>query len=282
MLTARLQREFDAQPRRTLASVLQTLLPQRFAALFPELAGVDGEKTCATVSRGERMRLQSLLQSLPLMISRRRPLSEAIVTRGGVAVKEVDPATMQSRLMPGLYLVSGRPVEILPWAYTFTPFMVSIPTRDMEDQWLYDVLSDVKLEKTPARTDIDVVKLWDDLGYEDRRPGSIYVDLYCDGEQIAAAQLHDGNSWSYTFTDLPAAHEYTVMERDVPDWYQVSYEVINGVLVIRNTRDTTVTPVPDIPSTGQLWWPVPILAGLGMLLCIAGWFIQRKWSQEHE
>ena len=72
------------------------------------------------------------------------------------------------------------------------------------------------------------------------------------------------------------------MERDVPDWYQVSYEVINGVLVIRNTRDTTVTPVPDIPSTGQLWWPVPILAGLGMLLCIAGWFIQRKWSQEHE
>ena len=103
-LTARLQREFDAQPRRTLASVLQTLLPQRFAALFPELAGVDGEKTCATVSRGERMRLQSLLQSLPLMISRRRPLSEAIVTRGGVAVKEVDPATMQSRLMPGLYL----------------------------------------------------------------------------------------------------------------------------------------------------------------------------------
>ena len=187
-----------------------------------------------------------------------------------------------SDLMPGLYLVSGRPVEILPWAYTFTPFMVSIPTRDMEDQWLYDVFSDVKLEKTPARTDIDVVKLWDDLGYEDRRPGSIYVDLYCDGEQIAAAQLHDGNSWSYTFTDLPAAHEYTVMERDVPDWYQVSYEVINGVLVIRNTRDTTVTPVPDIPSTGQLWWPVPILAGLGMLLCIAGWFIQRKWSQEHE
>lgn len=198
------------------------------------------------------------------------------------ATSRDDGNAVFSGLEPGLYLVSGHPVEILPWAYTFTPFMVSIPTRDMEDQWLYDVFSDVKLEKSPARTDIDVVKLWDDLGYEANRPNSIYVDLYCDGEQIAAAQLHDGNSWSYTFTDLPAAHEYTVKERDVPNWYKVSYDVINGVLVVRNTRDTEITPVPDIPSTGQLWWPVPILAGFGMLMCIAGWFIQRKWSQEHE
>lgn len=185
-------------------------------------------------------------------------------------------------LEPGLYLVSGKPVEILPFAYTFTPFMVSVPTRDPADEWLYDVYADVKLEKEPAITNIEVVKVWDDLGYEDRRPGSIYVDLYCDGEQIAAAQLHDGNSWSYTFENLPAAHEYTVQERDVPRWYKVSYEVVNDVLVVRNTRDETITPVPDIPSTGQLWWPLPILAGLGVLLVITGWYINRKWSQEHE
>ena len=200
---------------------------------------------------------------------------EAATSRGdGLAVFE--------GLTPGLYLVSGKPVEILPWAYSFTPFMVSVPTRDFEDEWVYDVYSDVKLEKLPAVTNIDVVKVWDDLGYEDRRPGSIYVDLYCDGEPIAAAQLHDGNSWSHTFEDLPAAHEYTVQERDVPKWYKVSYEVINGVLVVRNERDTTITPVPDIPSTGQLWWPVPILAGGGLLLVIAGWYINRKWGQAHE
>lgn len=187
-----------------------------------------------------------------------------------------------SELAPGLYLVSGVPVEILPWAYTFTPFMVSIPNRDAEDVWVYDVFSDVKLEKLPARTDIEVVKLWDDQGHSGDRPNSIYVDLYCDGEQIAAAQLHDGNSWSHVFEDLPAAHEYTVKEREVPFWYEVSYEVINGVLVLRNTHRSDVTPIPDIPSTGQLWWPVPLLAGAGVLLCIIGWFINRKWSQEHE
>ena len=102
-LTARLQREFDAAPRRSLAHVLETLLPQRFAALFPEIAGIDGDKTCATVTRAERQLLQETLQHVPLHLHKRRPMAEAIVTRGGITVKEVDPATMQSRLMPGLF-----------------------------------------------------------------------------------------------------------------------------------------------------------------------------------
>ena len=201
---------------------------------------------------------------------------DAAATSGG------DGVAVFNDLTPGLYLVTGKPVQILPWTYTFTPFMVSVPTRDWDDEWVYDVFSDVKLEKEPAMTSIEVAKVWDDMGYEANRPGSIYVDLYCDGEQIAAAQLHDGNSWSYTFENLPSAHEYTVMERDVPRWYKASYEVINGVLVIRNQRDGTITPVPEIPSTGQLWWPVPILAGVGVLMVIVGWYINRKWSQEHE
>lgn len=185
-------------------------------------------------------------------------------------------------MKPGLYLVSGKPVEILPWAYTFSPFIVSIPTRNADDEWVYDVFSDIKLEKTPAITSIDVVKIWNDEGHEDDRPNELYVDLYCDGVQIDVAHLHAGNSWSHTFTNLPAAHEYTVKERIVPKWYEVSYETINGVLVIRNKHTNPGTPVPDIPATGQLWWPVPILAGAGMILFILGWAMHRKWSQEHE
>ncbi len=102
-LTARLQREFDAAPRRSLAHVLETMLPQRFAALFPEIAGLDGDRTCAAITRAERQLLQETLQHVPLHLHRRRPMAEAIVTRGGITVKEVDPATMQSRLMPGLF-----------------------------------------------------------------------------------------------------------------------------------------------------------------------------------
>lgn len=206
----------------------------------------------------------------------------AAVEPDAAATSRDDGLVVFDGIEPGLYLVSGAPVEILPWAYTFTPFMVSIPTRDVNDEWLYDVFSDVKLEKQPAQTDIEVVKVWDDQGHESDRPNTIYVDLYRDGEQIDVAMLHAGNSWSHTFKNLPAAHEYTVKEREVPYWYTVSYEVINGVLVVRNSHCTDITPIPDIPATGQLWWPVPLLAGAGMLLVIAGWYVHRKWSQEHE
>ncbi|MBR4080519.1 MAG: Cna B-type domain-containing protein [Clostridia bacterium] len=185
-------------------------------------------------------------------------------------------------LTPGLYLVTGKPVTIDPWIYTFTPFLVSVPNRDWEDEWVYDVFSDVKLEKTPAWIDVEVVKVWDDEGYEYKRPGYIYADLYCDGEKIDSAKLNAANSWYHVFENLPAAHEYTVVERKVPHGYKESYEVVNGALVIRNERDANATPIPDIPATGQLWWPVPILAGLGVLLVIIGWYISRKWSQEHE
>ena len=238
--------------------------------LLPAYAGFSGDINKLELAVDWIMAAEEFLQ----MIGDTDPDFAATSGDGGLAIFNT--------ITPGLYIVSGKPVEILPWAYTFTPFMVSIPTRDVNDEWVYDVYSDVKLEKIPALTSIDVVKVWEDQGFEEDRPTSIYVDLYCDGEQIAAAQLHPGNSWSHTFEDLPAAHEYTVKERSVPRWYEVSYEVVNGVLVLRNTHRTDITPIPDIPSTGQLWWPVPVLAGAGMLLCITGWFIHRKWSQEHE
>lgn len=198
------------------------------------------------------------------------------------ATSGADGLARFNTMEPGLYLVSGKPLEKLPWVYTFTPFMVSIPTRDVNDEWLYDVFSDIKLEKEPAVTNIEVVKLWDDLGHEENRPKSIYVDLLCDGEAIAAAQLHEGNSWSYTFENLPAARKYEVREREVLRWYTVSYETIGDVLVIRNTRSETVTPIPDIPATGQNYPLVAVLAGGGVVFVMAGWFILRKWGQEHE
>ena len=59
-------------------------------------------------------------------------------------------------------------------------------------------------------------------------------------------------------------------------------KIENGVYVITNRRTVTPTPTAPIPETGQLWWPVPILAGAGMILVVIGWILHRKWSQEHE
>lgn len=102
-LDARLQRDFAENPRRQLVNVLPQLLPARFAALFPSLCGVDGAKPCISIQKPERDRIVAAMQNLPLTIRKARPVDEAVVTRGGVAVREVHPGTMASKLVEGLY-----------------------------------------------------------------------------------------------------------------------------------------------------------------------------------
>lgn len=110
-LSARLQREMDGQSRRQLQNVMPSLLPGRLAEIFPTLCDVDGGKQCCQVTREERERIAAVMQNLPLTISRLAPLEEAIVTRGGVTVKEINPATMESKLLPGLFF-AGEIIDV--------------------------------------------------------------------------------------------------------------------------------------------------------------------------
>ena len=110
-LDLRLQRDFATQPRKQLQNVLPGLLPLRLSALFPDLAGVSGERVCGQITRGEREQLGAALKALPITLRARRSLAEAIVTRGGVDVKEIQPATMESKLLPGLYF-AGEMIDV--------------------------------------------------------------------------------------------------------------------------------------------------------------------------
>lgn len=102
-LDARLQREFAAQNRKQLRNVLPSLLPGRLAEEFPALAGVNGDAVCGQITKEDRERILHSLQCLVIPVTGLRPLAEAIVTRGGVSVKEVTPSTMESKLVLGLY-----------------------------------------------------------------------------------------------------------------------------------------------------------------------------------
>lgn len=110
-LDARLQRDLAENSRKQLRSIMPGLLPGRLAELFPGLCGMDGCKQCCQVTRAERESLCARMQALPLALSRLAPLEEAIVTRGGVTVKEIDPATMESKLLPGLYF-AGEVMDV--------------------------------------------------------------------------------------------------------------------------------------------------------------------------
>ena len=110
-LDARLQRDFDENSRKMLRSVLPGLLPARLAEIFPRLCGVDADKVCAQITREEREVIAAAMQALPIPLKRLAPIEEAIVTRGGVSVKEIDPSTMQSKLVEGLYF-AGEVIDV--------------------------------------------------------------------------------------------------------------------------------------------------------------------------
>ncbi len=110
-LDARLQRDFDENSRKQLRNVLPGLLPGRLAEIFPALCRVDGDKVCAQITREERDAIAQAVQALPLTLKKLAPIEEAIVTRGGVSVKEIDPSTMESKLVSGLYF-AGEVIDV--------------------------------------------------------------------------------------------------------------------------------------------------------------------------
>jgi len=110
-LDARLQRDFEEQSRKQLRNVMPGLLPGKLAEIFPGLCGIDSAKQCCQITRQERETLCTMMQALPITLHRLAPLDEAIVTRGGVTVKEINPATMESKLLPGLYF-AGEVMDV--------------------------------------------------------------------------------------------------------------------------------------------------------------------------
>jgi predicted Rossmann fold flavoprotein len=100
----RLQREFKAHHLKGLQGILKFLLPSKMIPVFLGLSKISGDKKGNQISSEERARLRSLLTDLRFTVSEPRPLEEAIVTAGGVLLKEVDPKTLESKIVPGLFL----------------------------------------------------------------------------------------------------------------------------------------------------------------------------------
>lgn len=102
-LDARLLRDFAASGKKLLPTELTRLLPASLAELFPRICGLPDALRCNQITAEQRRRLGEKLKALPLTVRSPRPVAEAIVTRGGVNVREVDPAALRSRILPNLY-----------------------------------------------------------------------------------------------------------------------------------------------------------------------------------
>ena len=110
-LDARIQRDFEKYQRKQLANALVDLLPHKLIGPVLDSAFLAPDKPVHQITVEERHRLVETLQDLTLVITDTRPLAEAIVTVGGVSVKEINPKTMESKLVPGLYF-AGEVVDV--------------------------------------------------------------------------------------------------------------------------------------------------------------------------
>ncbi len=110
-LDGRLLREFKANAKKSIKNALKELLPLRLIKVFIEASAIDLLKKCSQITQGERERIISLLKGFRMDISGARPIEEGMVTRGGVSLKEINPRTMESRLIKGLYFC-GEMIDV--------------------------------------------------------------------------------------------------------------------------------------------------------------------------
>ena len=110
-LDARLLRDFASAGKKQLRNELTSLLPARLAEMLPEHCGLPASLACSQITALQRRRLVETLKALPITVRAPRPIGEAVVTRGGVSTREIDPKTMASRLIPNLFF-AGETIDV--------------------------------------------------------------------------------------------------------------------------------------------------------------------------
>jgi len=110
-LDKRILSDFIKYKNRDYANSLDDLLPQKMIPVIVNLSGISPDKKVNSITKDERRRLISLLKGFNLTVTGARPISEAIITSGGISVSEINPKTMESKKIPGLYF-AGEVIDV--------------------------------------------------------------------------------------------------------------------------------------------------------------------------
>ena len=102
-LDKRILREFEANHNRQFKNAVDSLFPAKLRPVIVELSGIPEEKKVHEITKEERLRFVRLIKDFTMTLTGLRGYNEAIITKGGVSVKEIDPGTMGSKLVKGLY-----------------------------------------------------------------------------------------------------------------------------------------------------------------------------------
>ena len=163
-------------------------------------------------------------------------------------------------LESGIYLVVGK--EVFQDGVFYMP-QVSLVSLSG------DLSVDLKYETSVKPSRIHVLKVWK-RDNKKSRPKSIEVCLLrSDGIVVDRVVLNSDNQWTYTWDNLSTSYTYSVMETSVPSGYKESCTREKDTIVLTNTgSDKYRVEKKDevLPNSGQLWWPVPVLLFVGLVL----------------
>jgi predicted Rossmann fold flavoprotein len=110
-LDQRLLSDFSANQNKDFVNSLGALLPSKMILPFIELTGIPDRKKVNTITKEERRRIVNTLKNFTVELSKFRPIEEAIITSGGIEVKEISPKDMQSKIIDGLYF-AGEIIDV--------------------------------------------------------------------------------------------------------------------------------------------------------------------------
>lgn len=195
-----------------------------------------------------------------------------------------------NNLTCGLYLMIGSEKEVNDHGSVevYTPQVSFIALPDVSTDDPYRITTVMKYEKNDyTQTSLHVLKVWKNDS-DNTRPASIQVDLLqknTDGNTIVFDQqiLSAENQWSYTWNDLSSRYTWNVVETTVPQGYTESSIKEGNTVVLTNTSTTPVIeekpkPSNQLPLTGQLQWPIPVLVIAGIMFLIIG-KVCRKYEE---
>ena len=110
-LNARILRDFETSKNKEIKNALNDLLPQKLILPVIKLSQIDENKKVNSITKEERTRLVKLLKNFEVIINGFRPIEEAIITAGGINIKEINPKTMESKIVNGLYF-AGEIIDV--------------------------------------------------------------------------------------------------------------------------------------------------------------------------
>lgn len=266
---------FSAQINSLAAPVDTTAKANLTVTLSPDGKPISGAEfklyRIADISRAGKVSLTPPFSGYPI-IFKTQSAEElrvlALTLKGYVISEKIEPdyadttdsnGQVSFKNIPlGMYLVVGSSIVVGDTVYIPEAFIVTLPAEAENETWEYNVNVRTKaiINNTNMKTNVRVLKVWDDDGDKSSRPDKIVVELYSGENLFDTVVLSKDNNWHYTWNDL-SGNDWVVVEKEVPDGYKVSVERDENSFIITNSKssddneddDTAATTVPSYTTS---------------------------------